>query len=278
VSSAHYAGFVELGALVTLGLFLAILTRPTGRLDWAGIRAAVVDRDWALPRLIVLGIMSILAACGLLIAGSEGGYLALGAGLVFLFLAKRSGGGLLVVLAGAVVIVGVAVGLVSVLGPGVQDLESVPLATSEISPSYLLRLDSWAKTLELFSDFPVAGTGLGTYEWGFAAYQREGDWLTWADAHNDYLQLVAEAGLVGAGLLAWALWIFIQRVMRPAVGGASARTRWTSAATAAAVFAMLFHSIGDFNLQTPSNAVLFSVLVGVLVAASGDRESRRART
>jgi hypothetical protein len=35
---------------------------------------------------------------------------------------------------------------------------------------------------------------------------------------------------------------------------------------------MLVHSIVDFNLQTPSNAVLFSILVGVLVGASGDGE------
>jgi O-antigen ligase len=274
VSPTHYAGYVEMATLATLGLALALLSRPTGKLNLGGIRAALLDRDWTLPRVFLLSGLATLGVAGLLISGSEGGYLAFGAGLVALFLAKRLRGAI-VVLAVAVVIVGVAVGLVSSLGPGSAEPASVPLASSELSPSFLLRLDAWASTLEMFEDFPVTGTGLGTFEWAFAGYQREGEWLSWADAHNDYLQVLAEAGLIGAALLVWALWVFIRHVLRPALAGSRNGVRWTTAATAAAVFAMLIHSIVDFNLQTPSNALLFAILLGILTAAAQDAKTQR---
>jgi len=274
VNPTHFAGYVEMATLVALGLVLALLSRPTGKLNLAGIRAALVDRDWTLPRLLLLLGLATLGVSGLLISSSEGGYVAFGAGLVFLFLAKRFRGAI-VILAAAVVIGGVAVGLVSSLGPGSAEPNSVPLASSELSPSILLRLDAWEKTLEMFTDFPVTGTGLGTFQWAFAGYQRRGEWLSWAHAHNDYLQVLAEAGLVGALLLTWALWVFIRRVMRPALARKSHHLRWTTVAIAAGVFAMLIHSVVDFNLQTPSNAALFAILVGLLTAAAQDESSGR---
>jgi len=274
VNPNHFAGYVEMATLVALGLTLALLSRTTGKLNLAGIRAALLDRDWTLPRLLLLGGLATLGLSGLLISGSRGGYLAFGVGVVFLFLAKRLRGAL-IVLAGAVVVGGVAVGLVSSLGPGGPELDTIPLASSELSPSYLLRLDAWEKTLDMFADFPVTGTGLGTFQWAFASYQRSGEWLSWADAHNDYLQVLAEGGLVGAALLTWGLWVFIRRVIRPALARSSRQLRWTTVATAAAVVAMMIHSVVDFNLQTPSNALLFAVLVGILVAAASDEESGR---
>ena len=269
VNPTHFAGYIELGTLVALGLILALLSRATGKLNMASVRNAILDRDWTLPRLLLLGALAILGVAGLLLARSEGGLLAFGAGLVFIGLAKRFRGAL-ALLAIAVVVLGIAVGLVAMLGPAIDDLAAVPLATTELSPSFLLRVDAWARTLEMFRDHPLVGTGLGTFQWAFAGYQRAGEWMSWADAHNDYLQVLAEAGLVGTVLLAWALWVFIRRAMRPAVQESLHRIRWTSVAAAAAVLAMLVHSIVDFNLQTPSNAVLFSILVGVLVGASGN--------
>jgi O-antigen ligase len=191
------------------------------------------------------------------------------AGLVFVVLAKRLRGALVVVVA-AVALAGIAVGLVNILGSDLQATEAVPLATAEIDPSVALRLDTYAKTWTMFTDFPVTGTGLGTFQWTFAGYQRAGEWLTWAHAHNDYLQFLSEAGLVGAVLMAWMLWMFIGRVMRPGVSETSRGTRWSSVGTAAALFAVLIHSMFDFNLQMPSNAVLFAVLAGILTAASCD--------
>ncbi len=174
------------------------------------------------------------------------------------------------VLAGAVVIVGVAVGLVSTLGAGIGELESAPFVSSEASPSLLMRTDAWARTAEIISDHPLGGTGLGTFEWVFAQYQRRGEWLTWEQAHNDYLQLLAEAGLVGGMLFAWAFVVFIVYILRPALKVALREPRWTTLAAASAVFAMMLHSVVDFNLQIPATAVLFSVLLGVLAAASQD--------
>ena len=81
---------------------------------------------------------------------------------------------------------------------------------------------------------------------------------------------------IAVNLLAWALVAFGWRVLRPALGSGHRVPRWTTAATGAAVLAMLFHSVLDFSLQVPAVAALFAVLLGVLAAAADDRAEASA--
>ena len=128
----------------------------------------------------------------------------------------------------------------------------------------------------MFLDYPVAGTGLGTFEWAFNGYQRQGESLVFRQAHNDYVQVLSETGLVGAALLAWALGVFLLRILVPVLRGVDGEPRWTSIGAAAAVFALIVHSTVDFNLQIPANAAQFAVLLGILAARCARRRSRGA--
>ena len=272
VNPTHFAGFVEMGTLVALGLGLAVISRTSGRLDLAALKSTALDREWGLPRLLASGSLVLLGACGLVLSRSEGGALAFGAGLSFLVLARLKRGAA-VILVPTVVIAGLAVGLTRTVWPSVPWLETDPLMSSQLSPSFALRADAWSRTVDVFSDFPVAGTGLATFPWAFPRYRRSGEWATLEETHNDYLQLVSETGVVGILLLAWCVWAFTRRVFSPALDHARRRKQWTTRATAAAVFAMLVHSIGDFNLQTPANAVLFATLLGMLTASAEEPAS-----
>jgi len=267
VNPNNFAGYVELGSLVTLGLFLALLSRHSGRLDRKGIRSALVDRRWTVPRLLATGALTSLGLAGLLLSRSRGGLLAFAGGLFFLILARQRKGmaaGLFV----AVVLLGVAVGPAGSLLPGLDDAAGTSFVSSDTAPSDLTRVDTWARTFLVFLDHPVTGTGLGTFQWSFLSYQRRGELGIWKHAHNDYLQFLSETGLVGALLMAWALAIFVRRVLWRGLGESSRRPRWTTIAMASAVFAMLVHSVVEFNLQVPANAALFSVLLGALTAAT----------
>jgi O-antigen ligase len=270
VNPNHFAGYVEMGVLVVIGLLLAILGGGDGRLSRANLRAALLDRAWALPRLLLLGGITVLALCGMILSGSRGGMLAFLVGVAVL-LPSRKLRGLLAAATIVVLVVGLAVGLASWLGPEVKTLQTGLFSEGLRDPSMAMRSDMWGRTWQILADHPVTGTGLGTFARAYARYDREGEWLGTRWAHNDFLQLASETGFVGAALSIWLVAAVGRRVLLPALRPvAPARTRWTTAGLAAAVFAMLVHSTVDFSLQIPAVATLFGVLGGMLVAAAAD--------
>jgi O-antigen ligase len=111
---------------------------------------------------------------------------------------------------------------------------------------------------------------LGTFARAYASYDREGEWLGTNQAHNDYLQLASETGLVGVALLVWMTVVVARKVLVPALRPPGGHPRWTTTALAAAAFAMLVHTVLEFNLQIPAVAALFAVIGGMLVAAAND--------
>ncbi len=270
INPNHYSSSVAMGSLVAIGLALALLARGTGRLDREGIRAALYDRDWTLPRLITAGILAALGTAGVIISKSRGGILAFACGILF-FVAARWMKGWASVAVVLVVLAGLLAGIPAIpAADHAASFANPPFASSGLDPSALMRIDVWGKTLRMFLDFPVSGTGLGTFEWAFNGYQRQGETLAFRQAHNDYVQVLAETGLVGLTLLAWALVVFLLRILVPVLRGVDGEPRWTSIAVAAAAFAVLVHSTLDFNLQIPANAAQFAVLVGILAAAALD--------
>ena len=121
----------------------------------------------------------------------------------------------------------------------------------------------WQDSLGMVRDFPILGVGLGCWPELFPRYHRP-PWRRgrFLEAHNDYLQIVAETGLIGFALIAW---VFVRVVLRPFVRIASVAptARVTFAALIAGSAAMMVHELCDFSLQIPSNALLFVVIVGL---------------
>jgi O-antigen ligase/tetratricopeptide (TPR) repeat protein len=144
------------------------------------------------------------------------------------------------------------------------------------------RLQAWRAGLALIRDFPLFGIGLGNWPELFTRYQPP-PWaeMYFSQAHNDYLQLIAENGLIGAALLAW---FFVR------LGRALARRGVWLSPQVLPVFAALVSGIAvmavceflDFDLRIPANALLFAVLLGLalrltLPEARKAPETRRSR-
>jgi O-antigen ligase len=124
--------------------------------------------------------------------------------------------------------------------------------------------DSWA----IFKDRPLSGVGLGAYETAFPKYTQTDGTIIVRHAHNDYLQILADGGIVGGVIALW----FIFVVFRAMVRGLRARDPWAASLALGAgtsIFALLVHSVFDFNLQIPGTALMFLVLAG-LVAGLGE--------
>ncbi len=129
-----------------------------------------------------------------------------------------------------------------------------------LSGSYIEvgRIDYWTNSLRMFSDFPLFGTGLGTFKYAYFLYGSEAGWVN--HAHNEYVENLADMGLPAfvaffalLALLAFALlrmWIARRHPeVKPVVLG-----------VLTALFAAAFHSLFDFSLRVPANAFLFIIL------------------
>jgi O-antigen ligase/tetratricopeptide (TPR) repeat protein len=154
-----------------------------------------------------------------------------------------------------------------------------------VSADYTIldRISAWKSGLALFRDFPVVGAGLGAAPEIFPHYQ----FPPWAElyfnhAHNDYLELLAETGIVGSALFAWFAFLLIDRLRRGA--------RWLSpgaapvfAGVVGGIAAMCMIDFFDFDLRIPATAFLFSVLLGLAIrmaktpAAESGKTERRSR-
>lgn len=120
----------------------------------------------------------------------------------------------------------------------------------------------WRDTWTMIKANPLLGVGLGAYGTAFSIYSASDGSLKVPQAHNDYLQVVADCGLPG-GLI--ALW-FIVTLFRAVRRGVYSRDPVIAAlalASGAGTFGLLVHSVFDFNLQLPSNALLFLLLTAV---------------
>lgn len=124
--------------------------------------------------------------------------------------------------------------------------------------------------LRMFADHLAFGTGLGTFPTVYPLYRSFATDYFVNQAHNDVLQLMIETGIPGLVLVLWFLWAVYRQGLAKAQGWI---TSWKGAASLAAltgVTGLIVHSLTDFNLRIPSNALFFCVLCGV--AAARERE------
>jgi O-antigen ligase/tetratricopeptide (TPR) repeat protein len=172
-------------------------------------------------------------------------------------------GGVRLAIAGIVVLLGASM---IFIGPEarVDTFARVDQSAAEME-TIVGRIEAWKGGLALIRDFPIFGVGLGGWPEVFARYQLP-PWqvLFFAQAHNDYIQLLAETGIVGIALYAW----LAVSIVRKIVSGAR-----TMDAAAGPIFAALIAGIVaagvveffDFDLRIPALAVLFAVFAGLLV-------------
>jgi O-antigen ligase len=132
--------------------------------------------------------------------------------------------------------------------------------------SLLSRIDAWRDGWNVVRDFPVLGTGLNTYSPAMLLYQKHNPGFHMAQAHNDYLQLVAEGGVIVVVAAAGTV-ILLINAMRRTLRAASieARGYWVRAGAAVGLIAIAFQEIAEFSLQIPANAFLFCTLPALTV-------------
>jgi O-antigen ligase len=125
------------------------------------------------------------------------------------------------------------------------------------------RPQHWSSALAVFRDFPLVGTGLGTFADVYPVYgtaRLEGR-LT--HAHNDYLESLSDLGLVGSALLLGTIVFLAVDGFRTWTKRRHPQIKGMGMGGFVAVAAIAVHSVTDFNLHIPANMLLFSVVLGL---------------
>jgi O-antigen ligase len=116
----------------------------------------------------------------------------------------------------------------------------------------------------VWSAFAVTGTGVNTYPVAARFYQRHDMDRFFGEAHNDYLQLLAEGGLVVAVPAAICLGLLIVEISRRARKDLPSSTSWwLRRGAVTGLVAIALQETVEFSLQMPGNAALFAVLCAI---------------
>lgn len=139
------------------------------------------------------------------------------------------------------------------------------------------RIVMWKDTLEMIKDQPVFGHGPSSYRWVYPRYKSWGEhrWVSYA--HNDFLQLIADYGLIGFILLAAALLTVLVRLLLRFRRLERSKDVCLTAGWIAAVCAALAHALFDFNLHVFSIVHLLVLFGGVTIASLHSSDVLRER-
>jgi O-antigen ligase len=259
VNHNHFAGYV--GMVIPIAVCFGFFFLEGRR---AGGDEAASDR-WGRTGVALFAAAVIVVA--LFFSLSRGGILsACLSGLVLFVLVSRRMASRALTWSVAVALVLVAVIFISWIGADIVRHQIGTYHTIENEASFQLRVMIWQAMVRHLPDFMWLGSGLGTFEESFAQFTPPGSSRRWDRAHNDYLQLTWETGLVGTALFLLAAWMFLRRYWWPSVRSQVHPMSLFRVGVCISVLTIALHSIVDFNLQIGSNGFLFAVLCGALVA------------
>ena len=255
VNRNHFAGFAE------LVLPMSLVPLVTGR----------VRRE----RLIIVGILAVIPLSALILSASRGGIVSLGAELAFLLVVlvwRKTGSRQL--FAGGVVLV---LAFLTVSWLGVREVISRFSALQSQEVTEGKRASMRSGTWRIFVDHPVLGTGLGTLQQVYPPYESLYDGKIVNHTHNDYLEALAETGVLGGLCCAWFLGVLFLGALRILQSGDRSFLNTLRLCGFTACWGLLVHSMVDFNLHIPANLLLF-LLMGLLATLETTETTRRKRT
>jgi O-antigen ligase len=241
----HFAGLLEL----TIPLVLATIMIGKARL----------------VHKMLAGAAGLAMVTAFIFTMSRGAWISLALGIIFLLAAatlnKRIK--LLAWLVPLVVIITIVAAIIA-SDPTVRHRFSIVF--DEDDASYAGRALTWKHTLDVVRRHPLVGTGPGTYRWAFTRVQPPDLVLDVRYAHNDYLHTLSDYGLIGFGLVLWAVGSFAYRGVRALRRAKKSADLALATGVMASAVAIAGHSFVDFNMHIPANLVIMLVLAAVLIA------------
>ena len=266
INRNHFGGWIVMSLCLMIGWLLGRIERALPPAEAMRRRKPFAEDAGA---VLLMGIAIVVGAISLFWILSRSAIASFAIGMMvfsWLVLKRRRMGGapraLVLVTLGLVVLAGVTWRGVDILAEWFLDERSL-----------LSRIDAWKDAWDLVRNFPVFGTGLNTYSPAMLLYQTRNEGFHMAQAHNDYLQLLAEGGAVVAVAAMAAAALLINAIRRTLdAARAEARGYWIRAGAAVGLMTIALQEVVEFSLQIPANAFLFCTLAAIaLTPVRGQR-------
>src|SRR5208283_2057731 len=257
VNHNHYAGLMEM--LVPIPLVLSLTRLASSKARTGAAAAAAV------------------MAGTIFLSGSRGGMMAIVVELAILagLLIKQKRG--LRTAIGMSVFMVIVVGLLVWIGGGELSRRIATVGPEHTELAGDIRNYINRDGLRMFLKRPILGWGLGTFPVVYPEFRTFYTNFFVNQAHNDYLQLLIETGVLGFATMLWFLATIFRRAFKK-IG--KWEVEMSGAVTLACVIGLsgiLVHSAVDFNLQIPANAALFYVLCTIAAADPFAQPARKRR-
>ena len=271
INRNHFAGWMVLMLPLVVASACASLEPTRASSTWRSRFEWLMMPDAG--RFVFSATASFIMATALVMTGSRSGMasLVVAVGMLVWLTARRLGDSSRRWLApaGFVAVMIIAIGWVGVA----QTAARFDRAAEELSE----RAAAWQDTKTIIRDFPITGTGVGGYGTAMLVYQTAARHSIYVQAHNDYLQLIAEGGVLLAIPVAIAVVVIMRSIRHRFRGHDDAATSWLRAGAVAGLAGIATQSLVDFSLQMPGNVMMFVFLLAVaLHRPSGSRGMRRS--
>lgn len=271
VNKNHFAGWMLMALPVALGLGLGWAERASRRMGpgWRSAMSWMSSPDVGKLQVAVLAtlLMGVSLALTTSRSGIVGFLIAATLGVVAVGRRFGSGRARLGAVAGLVLLVvamfawsGADVGARFSAGAGAIDL----------------RRHIWSDSGRVVRDFPLVGTGLNTFGQAMLSYQSRLRATQFQEAHNDYLQILVEGGVLIAVPAAVAILLLARAIRyRFRLQQDDAMTYWLRVGATIGLVAVGLQSMVEFSLQMPGNATLCVTLMAVAIHETPRRYTRR---
>ncbi|MDA2919003.1 O-antigen ligase family protein [Desulfobacterota bacterium AH_259_B03_O07] len=269
VNRNHFAGLLEMSIPLALGYVLSIG-------NWEDNKERtffknLISSDNLQKSILLLFLLGIMILA-LILSKSRMGIFSGFSSLIFFYLAyssftrnKLQISWMLFFVLAVAVLYGLLIGIYPVFERFFQTISGEPG-----------RILIWKDMMGIIKDFPLFGTGLGTFSYVYPLYKKSVEQpIVYVYAHNDYLQLMVETGILGFLSIMTALSLYISSSFKDLIRlyqEVDYFRFFLLLGALTGVVSILIHSLADFNLHIPSNGLYFAFFIGFSKAIGSRHE------
>ena len=272
INQHHFAALMEMASGLTLALLFGKATKKDKRM--------------------LLIIAALLMGIAIIFTGSRGGLISFFSVLGLILAAnavprkKRSGDreesedektgkSKWMLAGGAAALIVTVFGLVLLLGGDKSLLRGIGLqGQADFSTG---RTHFWSVALQIFWHNPLLGAGLDAFGNAYPAYDSWNGVYRVERAHNEYLQILSDAGILGFSCVAAFIFLFFRKSLGVIRESHDSFRKHTAIGAVAGCMGIMVHSFFDFPLRTPANGFFFLTLVALATVAIYYPTPRRRR-
>jgi O-antigen ligase len=247
VNKHNFAAFMEMCIAVPLGLMFA----------------GAVQKDKKLLYITAIALMGI----AIILSGSRGGLVSLIAEIFFLILltTNTKGYNQLIIKVGLAILLIATIVFGSMLIGGESSLTRMAetAASDDFSTN---RTHIWNVALNIIKNNFIFGTGYGSFGIAYTPFDSFNGLERVEQAHNDYLQVLSDAGIVGLIIAGFFVFMLFRTGLKNAQTSIPFR-RGVAVGALSGCFAILVHSLFDFVLHTTAIGLMFITLVALVVVS-----------